>query len=415
MLLGRVPLLFLLGTGCANLIGANFDDTGPLCLDCEEGVAGGGAASARAGAASGTASAGVSGGGAGAEASGAAANGAAGTAGASKGGRGGAGAANGGRGSSGPNTSASMGGASGASGEGSGGDGSDAGGGGEAGADEPTLLGGPAPGKPRPLDYQERPYLGYYETLGPDVGAICVEQGPECQVFGLVLSLPFSLGAPAPCGTHGLPTEFAGFGTVLGLHWYPSPTNYHWDFGLDEKYSSEFGAHAPLPASWNGVLVAYENGEFSVDWEKKWWREPSTVRRFPFNPNPDSPSIAYPVIGRWRREYGERLGLYQDGTFYLDWDGDNAWDSGHDRSYFFGVGVYPFAGDFKPGGGDEVGTYEDGTWFIDYDGTGAFESAGDVEWSFSVSDRVHGSMPVLARDGWRRDCVEDADGNWREP
>jgi hypothetical protein len=233
--------------------------------------------------------------------------------------------------------------------------------------------------------------------------------------FGALGSRPYSLGSAPQCGAHGQITEFAGFGTVLGDTWHSSLNDYYWEYGLDDKYDGQKGV-SPWPATWNGVLVAFELealpggvgnagvARFTVDWQKHWWKgvDDGSVQ-ISFAPDGLDASLpAYPVVGRWRREYGERLGLFQSGKFYLDWDGDNAWSDADRVVSFDAPGQYPIAADFVPGGGDELGVYVDGQWYIDTNQNYAWDEGPGEDETVSFGDA--GSIPIVTRDGWLRDC-----------
>lgn len=286
---------------------------------------------------------------------------------------------------------------------------------GEGGTAFPRVLGAPGPGVPLDPEVTEYYELGFYGTVGD--GVLCPESSKllYCNVFGRASSRPYVISAPAPCGTHGQLSEFAAFGVVYGSQWHNSVNDLYWQWGLDEKHDGMQGV-SPWPAVWNGVLVAFELeegledgravGRFTVDWEQRWWRSPEGVVEIRFAPEgllADQP--AYPIIGRWRREYGQRLGIYQAGKFYLDWDGDNLWDDALDRvATFSAPGTYPVAADFWRGGGDEIGLYADGIWYIDANQDYEY-GGGDITHEIDVGE-VTSTVPVVARDGWVHNCEE---------
>ena len=53
-----------------------------------------------------------------------------------------------------------------------------------------------------------------------------------------------------------------------------------------------------------------------------------------------------PVVGDWNGDgKGTKIGIYKDGTWYLDWNGNGVWDSGTDKVYTFGAaGWIPIIG-----------------------------------------------------------------------
>ena len=81
-----------------------------------------------------------------------------------------------------------------------------------------------------------------------------------------------------------------------------------------------------------------------------------------------------PVTGEWNPSIpGTKTGVYKDGTWYLDWNGNGAWDAGIDRAYSFGAtGWTPVTGEWNPSiPGTKTGVYKDGTWYLDWNGNGS--------------------------------------------
>ena len=100
-----------------------------------------------------------------------------------------------------------------------------------------------------------------------------------------------------------------------------------------------------------------------------------------------------PVVGDWNGTGRMKLGLFRQGTFILDL-------SGHltgiatglaDSSFPFGQpGDLPVAGDWTQTGTTKVGTFRNGTWLLDYNGNMAFD-AGDKTYTFGQA----GDLPVV--------------------
>ena len=60
-----------------------------------------------------------------------------------------------------------------------------------------------------------------------------------------------------------------------------------------------------------------------------------------------------------------KIGVYKDGVWYLDWNGNGVWDADTDKAYNFGAnGWTAIAGDWNGDDRTEVGVYrmESGTW-----------------------------------------------------
>jgi len=75
-----------------------------------------------------------------------------------------------------------------------------------------------------------------------------------------------------------------------------------------------------------------------------------------------------PVTGDWSGDGIKNIGVFQDGRWRLDVDGDGRW-SEHDLAFEYGQpGDLPVVGDFDGNGIDEIGVYRGGQWIVDLDG-----------------------------------------------
>jgi len=73
-----------------------------------------------------------------------------------------------------------------------------------------------------------------------------------------------------------------------------------------------------------------------------------------------------------------RLGVFIDGSWFLDLNGDSEFDS---QSEIFGWGSpgdTPVQGDWNGDGVRDLGVYSGGVWFVDFDGNGQFDPAAEV-------------------------------------
>ena len=89
-----------------------------------------------------------------------------------------------------------------------------------------------------------------------------------------------------------------------------------------------------------------------------------------------------PLIGDWTGNGASKVGLFRpsDGTFYLDYNGNGAWDGCEtDRCLSIGmIGDTPLVGDWNGTGSRKVGVFRpsDGTFYLDYDGNGQWDGCG---------------------------------------
>ena len=78
-----------------------------------------------------------------------------------------------------------------------------------------------------------------------------------------------------------------------------------------------------------------------------------------------------PVLGDWNGDGTTKIGFYINGTWYLDYNGNGVYDAGIDKGYAFGApGFTPVVGDWNGDGKTEIGFFINGSWYLDYNGNG---------------------------------------------
>ncbi len=171
-------------------------------------------------------------------------------------------------------------------------------------------------------------------------------------------------------------------------HWYITKNNLYWDQADDQN---TFVHHDGEPLSWNGSAVTFKDGRFSLDYNH------DETRKGDLDIYYGIPGDR-PVIGRWKRGIGHRVGVFRNGYWYLDTNGSNLWEPS-DGAYSFGIpGDLPIVGDFNGDGVDEIGVYRDGVWYVDSNNTFAWEgtAGGDSIWHFGLP----GDIPVVTPGRW---------------
>ena len=89
------------------------------------------------------------------------------------------------------------------------------------------------------------------------------------------------------------------------------------------------------------------------------------------------------VTGDWDGDGKKEIGVYKDGAWYLDMNGDGVFNTG-DSVYSFGLpGWTSVTGDWDGDGKKEIGVYKDGVWYLDTNGDGVFNT-GDSVYSFGL-------------------------------
>ncbi len=86
-----------------------------------------------------------------------------------------------------------------------------------------------------------------------------------------------------------------------------------------------------------------------------------------------------PVMGDWDGTGITRIGVFRNGWWYLDINGNNTWDPGVDLAIPFGMaGDIPVVGNWNGSadGKSKIGVFRNGTWYLDYPGTGSWIGCG---------------------------------------
>ena len=107
-----------------------------------------------------------------------------------------------------------------------------------------------------------------------------------------------------------------------------------------------------------------------------------------------------PVTGDWSGDGIKNIGVFRDGRWRLDADGDGRW-SETDRVFQYGqAGDLPVVGDFDGDGLDEIGVYRGGQWIVDLDGNHELNAHDAV---FSLGSP--GDLPVAG--DWNGDGADE--------
>ncbi len=102
-----------------------------------------------------------------------------------------------------------------------------------------------------------------------------------------------------------------------------------------------------------------------------------------------------PVVGDWTGDGITKIGVFRSGMWYLDMDGNGSWNpeplcqcpagspclTAVDAGYAFGMaGDYPVVGDWTGDGRAKIGVYRNGAWYLD--------TNGNFSWDGPQIDRV---------------------------
>jgi RHS repeat-associated protein len=125
-------------------------------------------------------------------------------------------------------------------------------------------------------------------------------------------------------------------------------------------------------------------------------------------------SAMIPVTGDWDGDGTTEIGAYENGTWYLDYNGNGVWDgvAGGDAQAFFGSSsMTPITGDWNLYGKTESGAYDNGTWYFDFNGNGVWDPL-DQDPINPAAYIPHPTKPhALATSSDGRTYSYDANGN----
>ncbi|MBE0576913.1 MAG: hypothetical protein IH613_13585 [Desulfuromonadales bacterium] len=157
-----------------------------------------------------------------------------------------------------------------------------------------------------------------------------------------------------------------------------------WDPDTDTMYAN-FGQAGDLPVvgDWpddavNQVQIGvFRNGTWYLDANGNGAWDPDTDTVYAnFGQAGD-----LPVVGDWNGDGVLQIGVFRNGIWYLDANGNGAWDSGIDTVYanFGQAGDLPVVGDWNGDGvSSEVGVFRNGTWYLDANGSGIWGPGSDT-------------------------------------
>ncbi len=100
------------------------------------------------------------------------------------------------------------------------------------------------------------------------------------------------------------------------------------------------------------------------------------------------------VVGDWNPAVsGTKIGVTDGQQWYLDWNGNGVWDQGTDKAYNFGAfGWIPVVGDWNPAvSGTKIGVTNGQSWYLDWNGNGVWDQGTDKAYNFGA----FGWIPVV--------------------
>jgi len=179
--------------------------------------------------------------------------------------------------------------------------------------------------------------------------------------------------------------------------------NGRWDgSGVDRYYAGSFGQAGDLPVAgdWSrdgkAKIGVFRAGAWYLDYNGNgFWDGGDSYYPGPFGKPGD-----LPVAGDWNNDGRAEVGVFKNGTWYLDYNGNGRWDGSDIDRYYPGTfgqfGDLPVAGDWNGDGKAEIGVFRAGSWYLDYNGDGAWNGC-NVDRCYEGSFGNRGDLPVAGK------------------
>jgi hypothetical protein len=156
--------------------------------------------------------------------------------------------------------------------------------------------------------------------------------------------------------------------------WNDSPADAFYHFG-------QVGDKAVV-GDWDGSGVSkigvFRNGKWLLDIDGNGIWDPGVDVKFTFGKTGDKP-----VVGDWDGSGISKIGVFRNGKWLLDLNGNGTWEKDADIKYAFGqAGDKPVVGDWDGNGVSRIGIARNGAWYMDMDGNGAWDTAIDVSFMY---------------------------------
>lgn len=171
------------------------------------------------------------------------------------------------------------------------------------------------------------------------------------------------------------------------------------------SYIAPQAGDVAVSGDWNGdgrtKIGIYRNGYWILDYNGNGIYDydgtPSGDRFYGFG-GPTNQGYV-PVVGDWNGDGKSKIGYYRNGFWLLDYNGDGIYNAG-DR--FFGFGgnpnEYPIVGDWNGDHRTKAGVFSNGTFVLDFNGSGGYDAG----------DKVYNYLSYTSAD---RPLVGDWNGN----
>ena len=127
-------------------------------------------------------------------------------------------------------------------------------------------------------------------------------------------------------------------------------------------------------------------------------------------------STDVPVLGDWNGDGRTKIGIYNNGTWILDYNGNGVWEGpGVDKTVYWSTGQageVPVAGDWNGDGKTKIGIYANGTWILEYNGNYAWDGTGTDKLIYFGGPGYRPMVGDWNGSGWTKIGAYNVNGTW---
>ena len=223
-------------------------------------------------------------------------------------------------------------------------------------------------------------------------------------------SASISIGKPDRVGT-----TYSGF-SVLDVN-----GNFAWDGPATDKiisWSTFQTSEKPIYGDWNGdgktKVGVYNNGTWLLDYNGNGVWDGPTVDKAIYWSTGQSTDV--PVMGDWNGDGRTKIGIYNNGTWILDYNGNGVWEGpGIDKTIYWSTaqaGEVPVVGDWNGDGKAKIGIHANGTWILDYNGNYVWDGTGVDKLIYFGGPGYRPMVGDWNGSGWAKIGAYNVNGTW---